>query len=98
MLRVQNVEKPFGDSLFASRQTTAMTAVFHSFIILTEICQDLLLNPNCSISKILTFTVGSKTVAMFGHFGLIVMQCLTAWKLCLALVGWKKVLLLVLRP
>ena len=33
-------------------------------------------------------TVGSKTVAMFGHFGLIVMQCLTAWKLHLALVGW----------
>ena len=57
MLRVQNVEKPFGDSLFASRQTTAMTAVFHSFIILTEICQDLLLNSNCSISKILTFTM-----------------------------------------
>ena len=32
-------------------------------------------------------TVGSKTVAMFGSFGLIVMQRLTAWKLRLALVG-----------
>ena len=39
-------------------------------------------------------TVGSKTVAMFGSFGLIAMQRLTAWKLCLALVGWSKVLLL----
>ena len=32
-------------------------------------------------------TAGSKTVAMFGSFGLIAMQCLTAWKLCLVLVG-----------
>ena len=39
-------------------------------------------------------TVGLKTIAMFGHFGLIVMQCLTAWKLHLALLGWSKVLLL----
>jgi hypothetical protein len=38
--------------------------------------------------------VGSKTVAMFGSFGLIAMQRLTAWKLRLALVGWSKVLLL----
>jgi hypothetical protein len=39
-------------------------------------------------------TVGSKTVAMFGNFGLIVMQRLTAWKSRLVLVGWSKVLLL----
>ena len=40
------------------------------------------------------FTVGSKTVAMFGSFGLIAMQHLTVWKSCLALVEWSKVLLL----
>ena len=34
------------------------------------------------------YTVSSKTVAMFGSFGLIAMQHLTAWKLRLALVGW----------
>ena len=47
----------FGNSLFASRRTTAMTAVLHSFTIPTEIHQDLLPNPNCSISEILTFTM-----------------------------------------
>ena len=40
------------------------------------------------------YTVGSKTVAMFGSFGLIAMQHLTVWKSCLALVEWSKVLLL----
>ena len=39
-------------------------------------------------------TVSSKTAAMFGSFGLIAMQRLTAWKLHLALVRWSKVLLL----
>ena len=39
-------------------------------------------------------TVGSKTVAMFGNFGLIAIQRLTAWKSRLALVESIKVLLL----
>ena len=45
-------------------------------------------------SSLPSHTVSSKTIAMFGSLGLIVMQCLTAWKLRLALVGWSKVLLL----
>jgi hypothetical protein len=38
--------------------------------------------------------VGSKTVPMFGGFGLFAMQRLTAWESRLALAGLGKVLLL----
>ena len=41
-----------------------------------------------------TYTVGSKTVAMFEGLGLVAMQRLTAWKYHLSLVEWSKVLLL----
>ena len=57
---------------------------------------------NCHPLGVLSFsyfwallnTVGLKTVAMFGNFGLIAIQCLTAWKSRLALVESIKVLLL----